>query len=707
MLPPAGTAPAVPPAPLGAVDESGAGDKTLGEAGTSDERALMQRRLAKSDELIKQLKHIIKAQHGKIEELRQRLELEVPSGGQMPSFAVQTLLGAELEKEHQRTKDNNEQLTRATGRLKHENEKLRKECESLRKVNRRFRSMLQQTGMNGFDGPKKANESQMSTEKDNGSSPRGRDRASAGTANTSDSEDPEDPDSDLPDESSPHGQPSPRGARYSVALSAADATAGRARRDTERRSIVGAVSSRVQGFGLKLSRMATLVPSFWAETEKSGPRGVLLALLDSTAKLLTESADRRVLVTAYVSDPWLRAIGSPDQDQGKEPTLFYLDGKVTMEAIQFDGNKAESPQFASLSALPSRNAKSMAVVIQCPVQKRVLAVLQAVQKEDKSQEEAPTSRGQRRTLIGIQGQASAPMSAASKRSGSRFMSQAELPVDILEQQQQAQFPEEPVGFTDTHQTCFTIMANVAGGVLEQHETLGRAVKSRGRIQDCLEIVSSLSRTKSLADFEQRVKTSLSRFFRVSFVRILFYDYQNKELLISASQSSRPTLGGRKSRGKKKQCQSFGLDKGVVGKCAKIGLYGTVKTYDKVVRIQKIQNNPAIDAGTDGVTDIGHVLPADAGMMVGPMVFDSEDGSKRQLVGVVQLIEREREKNLRNTMSSKVAEEGGPHGEFSEEEEELFRLLLQGAAIAAWRTIETQANSAQEGHPQSLAQMLSV
>lgn len=678
--------PATAPPAQGALDEGAVGDKALSEAAVNkeDEMKLMQRRLAKSDELIKQLKHIIKAQHGKIEELRQKLELEVPSGAHVPSFAVQNLLGAEMEKEHHRTKENNEQLTRSAGRLKYENEKLKKECESLRKVNRRFRSMLQQT-----DGNRQGNEPPKSAETD---------RPRADTGLSSDTED-QNEDVDLAEDNA-----IPKGARHSL-------TGGGARRGSRqsiaegRQSIVGGGRNAGGGVGMKLSRMVQLIPSLWSEGEKEfrgvGARGVLLALIDSTTKLLSESSqkdpDRRTLVTVYMSDLWLRGLAT-DPESKEAPPLFYLDGKVTMEAVQHDG-KAEPPHFASLNALPMRNARSMAVIIQTVHSKKTLAVLQATQKEDsKKEEEAQGGRGQRRTLIGAQGSPLAPLNSV-KRASTR-----EMPADMqLEQPTQSQLPEEPTGFNDGQQTCLTILASVTGGVLEQQEILGRAIGSRTQMQDCLNIALSFGKAKSLADFEQRVKTELTRFFNVMFVRILFYDSQSRELLVSASQATRGTVGGRKHQKKKKVCQSFDISTGVVGKCAKMALSGYT---DKPQRFQKLGSNPAIDPERDGTAELSHILSADSGMMAGAMVFDAEDSSKKnQLVGVVQIIQRERSK--RHAMPSK-AEEGGPQGDFTEEEEELLGLLLQGAAAAASRTIETQSRSTRiaEGQSPSLAQMLS-
>jgi len=101
------------------------------------DQQVMMKRLWKSDELIKQLKHIIKAQHGKIEELRERLEYQ-------PTPIVATHMVAQDVTDLARVKDDNEELRRQVYRTKAEMLKHKNENETLRKANSRLKRMLQQ-----------------------------------------------------------------------------------------------------------------------------------------------------------------------------------------------------------------------------------------------------------------------------------------------------------------------------------------------------------------------------------------------------------------------------------------------------------------------------------------------------------------------------------------------------------------------------------
>merc|ERR1719504_177072 len=99
-----------------------------GTGQTGDEYHSMSRRLVKSDELIKQLKHIVKAQHGKIEELRERLESE-------PAGTVRSQMAAHDQKDLKRVKEDNDELRRHVHRVKAENDRLKSESDTMRKAN--------------------------------------------------------------------------------------------------------------------------------------------------------------------------------------------------------------------------------------------------------------------------------------------------------------------------------------------------------------------------------------------------------------------------------------------------------------------------------------------------------------------------------------------------------------------------------------------
>jgi hypothetical protein len=101
------------------------------------EQQIMTRKLWKSDELIKQLKHIVKAQHGKIEEYRERLDSE-PLGMVKTHMANQDITNFKV------VKDDNEELRRQCHRARGELERVKQDNDTLRKANNRMKRMMEQ-----------------------------------------------------------------------------------------------------------------------------------------------------------------------------------------------------------------------------------------------------------------------------------------------------------------------------------------------------------------------------------------------------------------------------------------------------------------------------------------------------------------------------------------------------------------------------------
>merc|ERR1711920_1069413 len=113
------------------------------------------------------------------------------------------------------------------------------------------------------------------------------------------------------------------------------------------------------------------------------------------------------------------------------------------------------------------------------------------------------------------------------------------------------------------------------------------------------------------------------FFNVNTIRVLWFDTESQKLLISSAQMRR------------KECMSFGLDKGIVGLCAK---------RQQVMHIANISQHPYVDAAADGLQRTGRPVGSHAAMLCGPLLIDSDeavghDGSN--LLGVVQLLERKK------------------------------------------------------------------
>lgn len=590
--------------------------------GEEAEQDVMMRRLWKSDELIKQLKHIVKAQHGKIEELRDRLDFD-PTGQVRANMAAQDLAN------FARVKEDNEDLRRQVHRLKGELGRMKGETDTLRKANSRLKRMLnQQQPISSPEEDSKDFDESFSTSTTTapiGSAP---DSARSAPATSS---------SALPGQHAPC--PKLSSTRCSV-----DASAGRvapsvtspAKRPCTT-SGRAAAAAGLPGFS-KLWRLSSVVPMFWRDLDSPGT--VLDTLVEIAGRLLSDGPSS--CITVYMLDSWLRSTALEPTDG--QPILFYLGaGKTTVQVFHSDGPRAEPPKFGDLQALPTRTRAALAVAVQMPTSHTRLAVLQVVSTEEPREKRSPPQTP--KALLGRLGR------------------------DSPEAQ-------EPSGFTDSQLMYLQLVCNVAGGVLEQLKDGALKQRLLDRMHSCVDVSGAINQARSLPDFEQRVKHLLGNFFGVTTVRVLFYDSETNELLISSAQMRR------------KGVSKLPLDKGVVGLCAK---------RQAVVHVANISHHPYIDAIADGLQRTGRPVAAEAAMLVGPLVIESVEGSR--LVGVVQLLERQK----KNTPADVADKDDG----FSAEEQNLFTQLLRVCAQAAWRTYKVQELTAQVNNSQTgLMQMLS-
>eukprot|EP00812_Abedinium_dasypus_P009026 NODE_2745_length_884_cov_227.025332.p1 GENE.NODE_2745_length_884_cov_227.025332~~NODE_2745_length_884_cov_227.025332.p1 ORF type:complete len:234 (+),score=84.33 NODE_2745_length_884_cov_227.025332:3-704(+) len=224
---------------------------------------------------------------------------------------------------------------------------------------------------------------------------------------------------------------------------------------------------------------------------------------------------------------------------------------------------------------------------------------------------------------------------------------------------------------------------MAASTLEHFERAEQLNRALDRMRQCIDIVVAVNKARSLTDFEQRLKHLLSSFFDVKVVRVLFFNPDTEELLVSSAQTRR--------RG----CTSIGLSKGVVGLCAK---------KRQMIHIVDISLHHHVDPVADGLKQGGRAVAPDASMLCGPLAVDSDEGSR--LVGVVELLERSRKKGA--VVSPPNGDCGGEAERgFPAEEQALFQQILRVCAHAAWRTYLVQEQRSQlAGTPLTLAQMLS-
>jgi len=234
--------------------------------------------------------------------------------------------------------------------------------------------------------------------------------------------------------------------------------------------------------------------------------------------------------------------------------------------------------------------------------------------------------------------------------------------------------DKQVGFRDSQLMYLQLVCNIAGGILEQLKDVESKRLALKQLRSCVDVAVAINQAMSLADFEQRAKHLLGNFFGVNIVRVLFYDSDTDELIISSAQMQR------------KGVSKLSLEKGVVGLCARKQI---------VVHVASISQHPYIDAIADGLQRPGQPIPGEASMLVGPLVVDSVDGPK--LVGIVQLLERRKQKSGVTEMNA---------SEFSAEEQNLFTQLLRVCSQVAWRIHKVQELTCQVNNvPSGLIRML--
>lgn len=620
-------------------------DRATPQKSEDEELQILSRRLWKSDELIKQLKHIVKAQHGKIEELRERLEFD-------PSGHVKALMASQDLNNHAKVKEAYEDMKTQLNKAKHEASKFKAENDNLKRVNRRLKSMLGQSPLyHDTASPLLSSTEMPSIFKSRGAdalidlSSTGsliRELASREHDSSTQRSLHSAPLMGSPDDSARrvlHSAPSMVSPDETPARRALQSSAGKPSHDHARRSVHGGLP-----VFSKISRLITAVPMFWRDLE--APRAVLVSLMDISGRLLSDGTS--LSFTVYMLDPWLRAVCTDNRKAS--PTLYHLGhGKTTVQVLQLDGKKSDAPCFADLGALPHRTRTNMAVEVKMPSSHRRLAVLQVVVNEEMAKDKKATGR---KSLV------------------SRGM----LPSRSLVDHELEEFDvPEPTGFSDSQLMCLQLVSSIAGGTLEQQERLARESRNLIAVKNCVDIAVVVNKAGSLRDFEQRLKHQFAAFFHVRTVRVLFFNAPANTLLISSAQ-----VRGRSAI-------AIRIDKGIVGLCAR---------RQQLVHVPNVAHHPYVDAVADGLLRGGKPHVSNVSMLCGPMLVDHEDGSR--LVGVVQLIER----------TKKQGSEDGDGVDFTPEEQSNFEHLLQICSHVVCKAIRVQELSAEVGgNPSSLDRIL--
>jgi len=469
----------------------------------ADQYEVLVKRLQKDEELIRKLKHIVKAQHGKIEEFREMLEAS--------SVAKSPLISAYEAEDCKKAVEKNQELHLRISQLQAELAKVKAENSSLKKVNRRFKGLLYNDSSSpqsslefpalqvpalpstapgapgGISFPRSPGGVQSGRNDMLGRMPltpltcRGRFNGSRGFEDR--------------DHSSSRSPPR--------------------RQDDEARR-------RHPGSHPPFSRVSTIINSMsllWREFESA--LSCLRAMADVSARLL---ADRKTSnITIFIVDPWLRKAVTLGHSKTEQLTIFYLgQGKTELQAlVRLEESKVCPPLFTDLQALPFRSKTGAALPVLTPNRSRVWAVLQVMLEDTK-------------------------MAESEANFVPRILQDAGVSQEINLQSQ---------CFTDSHVNYLQLLCSFMGGVFLHIERLEHRARIVDRTRSIMEGAIDVNKAKTLADFEQRVKHLFSSFFSVSTIRVLFFDPDSKSLLISSSQM------------RKKGTTTINMTKGILGQCA--------------------------------------------------------------------------------------------------------------------------------------------
>jgi len=446
----------------------------------------------------------------------------------------------------------------------------------------------------------------------------------------------------------------------------------------------------------RLSRLSAALPMLWREQES--PSAVLRALTDIGSRVLGVTP-KQALLTVYLLDPWLRsAADSEQQEVQKEfkPTVFHLgQGAARLQVLTGAGitTRAEPPSFPDLQSLPYCTKTTLAIAVQ--LKDRQFAVLQATATASSSSTAERGAEGGRPSAATSAAMASTRLSTLgnwpSTDDSSKRVSTPRVLLNSARGKSFDNADQETNLFSESQLGYLQLACTAAAGTLAEIERIKQRQRGVDRMRTCMEVAVEVNKARSLPDFEQRAKHLLSTFFNVNTVRLFFYDPGTNTLLNSSAQL------------RKKEPTSFKLDTGIVGLCAR---------RQQVMHIPNISQHPYIDAAVDGLHRTGRPVGAHASMLVGPLIIDAADnvglesgqgGGGPLLLGVAQLLERKKKP------SSGVVKEGqggAAEGEFTVEEQDLFKQLLRVCTYSAWRTLKVQEYMLKaEGSPHTLQRML--
>jgi len=639
----------------------------------------LRSQLESDSELIRHLKTVVKAQHAKIEDLR-----DPAWSPYSPNLG--SLTPASARDKDQDTRDEvAAELKAQVLRLGQQVRELKASNLQLRRVNRRHAAMLEQFGEAPASAPAESSDTVSAP-------PVGVCDSASAPAEASAAE---------PSSPPPAAREVPRHRASCVAVSNVASVPPDVpmRRKTVSHAVTFAPmastasgSPRGPSSGQRLAQASrSAILALWRDPE---PAHILRSLLHNASKIL--EGHKSTVLTLYVIDSWLRRtmadgslkaggeVYSTFATQLANSTMYYLKGKVAMHAIRRDGAKPEAPRFTELSQLPALGSANFAALPVSSISGRgrpfaVLQITLNAQQAAANESDGFSSDEDSRSLSMVAAQSTGVVGGGSGM----------------------------LGLTGSQVSALQLTCATAAGILDMRRRMDVIHWLVDRSQSCLGIVEEAGRANSVCDFESRAKPLIAKFFNVARVRFSFYDQERRELLTTTIQGQKREGGAEKQGGAsdvpavgRRRVQRFASGEGVVGKCAR---------SQTMVHIERIRACPFISQAADGV-DLADGI-AECNMLAVPMIARFGDG-RAEVMGVVQLMHKQK-RSADDPLSSLTGESGKAQpvsGEalpfvskaaqaalshsaicdgFTNEDEDFLSRLSGPLSLVLWKTIQAQ------------------
>lgn len=635
-----------------------------------DRAAQLEQRLASAQEVIRQLKTVIRAQHGKIEEL----QAKIPATEPLIGVAEEAAGSSDAELEGLPPKVLEMQVRRLRGRLK----QLQSRNMDLKRVNRRLNGLL---GQDKLLRDPSTNSLHVASAATLPSSVAPTAAEGLGQGKQVDPLSPEDLDGANVLLLSPRTKAATRLCDDASFPQHHEGSAFNSEQEGSHPS--KQVLARAGTSTLGLGSIKTLQPRYGMVHIS---RTLTLLWKQETSALLVKdallAADRAVessggIAALYVLDQWLQNVlaetcNNSRSSHGEEfkPAVFYLKGKL-IHGYSSSVNRPQAPRFIDLASLPIRAGSFTAVPLQATPHQPIMAVLQVVGGGQRvmGQTSSENTGGESQSKLLVQ------------RQLTRMRSMGNMELVDKKVSEISEGHSSALQLSDFQFAGLCLLGSNIAGQLEKNRKLDYAKAINQNFPLALNFCAEAAAVKRWREFEHIAKLQLAKLFNVATVRLSYYD--GKELLVLNHSGSGHKV---EESGKPAVTKSKPSDSSICGR--------VVHTLE-VMNIPRLSMSNFLNEVIDGV-DLR--LAHEWNMLAGPLVVRASTQEKPKVLGCVQLINKRRDSNpvraqleawaARNIMPPR---RGGGEG-FTPEDVELFTGLLGPLGVAAAKIIEAQIAS---------------